>query len=112
MENDLKSGELQRNRTNRSAYLRTVEARFAEKRTALELVTRKINKAVAAGRIARSEQLVNAERQANGCVLALENWITRLSSEPDDEWEESRFGTDIALEELSRSVKQMVARFT
>jgi len=112
MENNLNSGELPRIAADRCAYVRSVQEKLAEKRAALELVKRKVNRAVTAGRIARSDQLVNAERQADGCLLAVENWVTRLSSHPDDDWKDSRFRTDIALEELSISVKQMVARFT
>lgn len=112
MDNDLNCDELPRVAADRSAYVRSVKEKLAERRASLELVKRKVYRAVAAGRIARSDQIVNAERQANGCLLAVENWITRLSSDPDDDWEDSRFSTDIALEELSQSVKQMVARFT
>ena len=112
MDNDLNGDELPRMAADRSAYVRSVEKKLAERRASLELVKRKVHRALAAGHIARTDQIVNAERQANGCLLAVENWITRLSSDPDDDWEDSRFSTDIALEELSQSVKQMVARFT
>lgn len=112
MSNDLTSSEAPGIAAERSAYVRSAEAKLAEKRTALELVKLKVNRAVAAGRIARSDQLINAERQATGCLLAVENWIECLSAEPGDDWQESRLSTDIALEELSKSVKQMVARFT
>jgi hypothetical protein len=97
---------------DRCAYVRSVNKRLAEKRTALELVKRKVDRAITAGRIARSEQLVNAEHKANDCLLAVENLLARLVCDFDDDWEDSRFRTDIALEELSKSVKQMVARFT
>ena len=112
MDNDLNSDELPRIAADKAAYVSSVKERLAEKRATLELVKRKVNGAVAAGRITRSDQIVNAERQANGCLLAVENWITRLSSDPDGDWETSRFSADIAMEELSQSVKQMVARFT
>lgn len=112
VDNDRISDEMPQLEANRSDYVRSVKKKLAEKRASLELVKRKVNRAVAAGRIARSDQIENAERQANVCLLAVENWIARLSSDPDDEWENSRFSTDIAMEELSQSVKQMVARFT
>lgn len=112
MNNDLTRSEAPGIAAERSAYVRSAEAKLAEKRTAFELVKLKVNRAVAAGCIARSDQLMNAERQATGCLLAVENWIERLSAEPGDDWQESRLSTDIALEELSKSVKQMVARFT
>lgn len=112
MENDLTGGELPRVAADRSAYIRSVKEKLAQKRAAFELVKRKVNLAVAAGRIARSTQLVNAERQADACLLTAENWLTRLSSQPCEDWEDSRFRTDIALEELSKLVKQMVSRFT
>ena len=108
MSSDLNSGSLT---SRRSAYLRSVEKKLAEKRTALDLIKRKVDRAVATGRIARSEQLVNAERQADSCFFAVESWITRLNAGLDSEWETSRLKTDIAMEELSNSVKQMVARF-
>ncbi len=112
MENDLNSGELPQPAIDRCAYVRSIKKKLAEKRTALELVKRKVNRAVTAGRIARSEQLVNAEHKANDCLLAVEGWVARLACELDEEWEDSRLRTDIALDELSKSVKQMVARFT
>jgi len=112
MDNDLNSDELPRLMADRSAYVRSVKEKLAEKRATLELVKRKVNRAAVAGRIARSEQIVNAERQANVALLVVENWIARLSSGLDEDWEDLRFSTDVALEELSQSVKQMVARFT
>lgn len=112
MGNNLKSRGPARIAADRSAYVRTLQRKLAEKHAALDLVKRRVSRAVAAGRITRSNQLVNAERRADGCLLAAENWIARLSSDADDAWEDSRLSTDIALEELSRSVKQMVARFT
>lgn len=98
--------------THKAAYIRAVEKKLTEKRTALELVKRKVVRAVTSGRIARSDQLVNAERQADCCLLAVETWVTRLSASADSDWIDSRFETDVALDELSTSVKQMVARFT
>ena len=112
MDNNLNSDELLRIAAARSAYVRSVKERLAEKRATLELVRRKVNRAAVAGRITRSDQIMNAERQANVSLLVVENWIARLSSELDEDWEDLRFSTDIALEELSQSVKQMVARFT
>lgn len=112
MANDLNNGNLPHQAFHRCAYIRSVEKKLAEKRTALGLVKRKVDRAVASGRIARSDQLVNAERQADSCLLAVENWVTRLSADPDTDWGRLRFKTDIAMEELSNSVKQMVARFT
>lgn len=112
MDKDRTIDEMPQIEGNRSDYVRSVKRKLAEKRASLELVKRKVDRAVVAGRIARSDQIENAERQANVCLLAVENWIARLSSDPGDDWETSRFSADIAMEELSQSVKQMVARFT
>ena len=112
MANDLNNGNSPHLAPYQSAYIRSVEKKLAEKRTAIDLVKRKVDRAVASGRIARSEQLGNAERQAASCLSAVENWVTRLTADSDADWEESRIKTDIAVEDLSNSVKQIVARFT
>lgn len=112
MAKDVNSGDLQSLATHRAAYIRSAEKKLAEKRKVLELVKRKVRSAQTSGRIVRSQQLVNAERKANECLLEAENQLIRLGSDADNEWENSRFKTDIAIEELSNSVKQMVARFT
>lgn len=96
----------------KAAYIRAVTKKLADQRTVLGLVKRKVDRAVASGRIIRSDQLANAERRADSCLSAVENCIERLSADSDGTWENSRFKVDAALDDLSVSVKQMVARFT
>lgn len=96
----------------KAAYIRSVKKRLADKRTVFELVKSKVDRAVASGRIVRSDQLANAERRADSCLSEVEHCIECLSSGSDREWDDSRLKTNTALDELATSVKQMVARFT
>ena len=52
MDIDLNSDEQPRVTTDRSAYVRSVKEKLAEKRATLELVKRKVNRAAVAGRSA------------------------------------------------------------
>lgn len=98
-------------RSVKLAYIRAVEAELAEKTVKLQFVKRKIQLAARSGRIDVSAALRNAERQADGALAAMQERLARLKSAADGPWQESRRGTDLALEDLSQSVKKLVARF-
>lgn len=112
MQNDPGKGASLQPDAQKTAYICSVKKKLADRRTVLELVKRKVGRAVASRRIVRSDQLTNAERRADSCVSVVESCIEHLSSTSESKWDDSRFKTDIALDELSTSVKQMVARFT
>ena len=69
MENDLTGGELPRVAADRSAYIRSVKEKLAQKRAAFELVKRKVNVAVAAGRVAEGR---SASRRTPGRRLSVD----------------------------------------
>ena len=112
MQNSPGRGASSHRDAQKAAYIRSAKKSVADKRTVLELVKSKVDRAVSSGRIIRSDQLANAERRADSCLAAVENCIERLRTDVDGSWERARIKTDCALDELSISVKQMVARFT
>jgi predicted component of type VI protein secretion system len=65
-----------------------------------------------AGRIEISEQLLNAEKLAGNALATAEAKSQQLSDAGDDSWENWKFAVDIAWEDLSRSVKALIARFS
>lgn len=99
-------------RSDRAAHVRSIEVRLDGKRTALGLVKSKVSRAVTSGRISRSEQLLNAERLADDRLLFAEQMLSSLKTERGESWRELLLKADIALEDLSNAVKQLVARIT
>ena len=97
--------------SGRLNYTREVEAILAQKKTKLEHVKEKIEYAVIAGRITVSEPLRNAERQADCHLATAQAQFEHLKSANDDQWEALRAVVDAACEDLSQSIKMIVARF-
>lgn len=93
-------------------YIKLLEARLSEKQAKLEYIKRKIQVAVEKDRINGSEQLHNAERQADSCVAAMQEQLGKLKAAGSDAWDRSKMDTEIAWEDLSQSVKNLVSRFS
>lgn len=93
-------------------YIKLLEARLSEKQAKLDYIKRKIRVAVEKDRINGSEQLYNAERQADSCVVAMQEQLIKLKAAGSDAWDRSKMDAEIAWEELSQSVKNLVSRFS
>ncbi len=100
-----------RSKDEKRAYLRNMEAGLAEKQATLRFVKRKIRLAIESGRIHASDQLRKAEHQADCCVADLKRQLDQLEDADDQSWEKLRYELDIAWDNLSQSVRRVVARF-
>ena len=106
------SGDVdQRSKTQKQLYVRSIEVKLAEKKVTLEFVKRKIILAMESGRIHASDQLLKAEHQADACVAILKKRLDQLKSADDESWEQQRFDLEMAWDDLSQSIKKIVARF-
>ena len=99
-----------RSEQEKRAYIRNVEVRLAAKKATLKIVKRKIRLAKEAGRIHASDQLMKAEHQADCCVADLRKQLDQLEAADDQSWEKLCYQLDVAWDELSQSVRRIVAR--
>lgn len=100
-----------RSKKDKKLYIRNIELKLAEKEATLSLIKRKINVATESGRIHASDQLRNAEHQADCCVAELGKQLEQLENADDQSWEGLRFRVDTAWDDLSQSIRKLVARF-
>ncbi len=100
-----------RSEIQKQIYLRSIGVKLGEKEATLEFVKRKIILATESGRIHASDQLLKAEQQADACVADLKKRLEKLKSADDASWEQLRFEVEIAWDDLSQSIKKIVARF-
>ena len=94
------------------AYARSAEAMLIEKSRKLEYVKAKIEQEIESGRIDISEQLQNAERQADSHLVTAQEKLAELNNASADSWEDLRKVVDTALDDLSQSTKKIVARLS
>jgi hypothetical protein len=87
------------------AYARSAEAMLIEKSRKLEYVKGKIEQEMKSGRIDISEQLQNAERQADSHLVTAQEKLAELNNASADSWEDLRKVVDTALDDLSQSQK-------
>jgi len=100
-----------RSKKEKRTYIRNIEVRLAEKKATLRFVKRKIKLANESGRIHASDQLLKAEHQADCCVADLRKQLDQLEGADDQSWERLRYQVDVAWDDLSQSVRKIVARF-
>ena len=100
-----------RGEKEKRTYIRNIEVRLAEKKTTLRFVKRKIKLANESGRIHVSDQLLKAEHQADCCVADLRTQLDQLERADDQSWEKLRYQVDVAWDDLTQSVRKIVARF-
>jgi hypothetical protein len=91
-------------------YVKAVCTRIDEKEAKLNYVKNKIERGVKSGRVVVSEQLRNAQRQADAHVVVARQRLEELTGADDGKWEELRRGLDVACDDLSESLKKLVAR--
>lgn len=91
-------------------YVEAVSKKVDEKEAKLDYVKSKIERAVRSGRIVVSEQLRNAQQQTDAHLVVARGRLEELIGADDGTWEELRLGLDIACDNLSESLKKLVAR--
>lgn len=98
--------------SSKQVYASSLEANLMRKKEQLAYIKRKVRQAESAGRIGISEQLRNAEKLADSALATAEGELRQLQDASEDSWEELKPSVAMAWEELSRSTKAIVARFS
>ncbi|MDH3351786.1 MAG: hypothetical protein OEM60_06935 [Gammaproteobacteria bacterium] len=96
----------------KAAYSKAAHKKLAETRLKLAGVNAKIGNAIATGRIDSSAQLSQAQRGVDQDLATAEALVDKLRKSGEDAWERARDDVDNAWEDLSQSVKKLVAIFT
>ena len=91
-------------------YVEAVGKKVDEKEAKLNYVKSKIESAVRSGRIVVSEQLQNAQQQSDAHLVLARRRLEELIGTDDGTWEDLRLELDIACDNLSESLKKLVAR--
>lgn len=95
----------------KQAYLQNIQAMIAEKTTSLSQIKCKVQEALESQRIHPGDLLLKAEQQADSCIQTLQKQLDLLGKTEDASWEIRRFDVEMAWDELSQAIKQIVARF-
>lgn len=96
----------------KTAYSREAHRKLIESRAKLNGVNAKIKNALATGRIEASENLDRARYAIEANLVAVETQLELLRKSSEQDWEKLRGDVDTAWEDLSRSVKKLVAIFS
>ncbi len=96
----------------KAQYSKNASKRLTETHAKLDVVNAKIRNAVASGRLEGGEQLELAQNAVKVNLAAAEARLARLRKSSDEAWEELKNEVENASEDLSRSIKQLVARFS
>lgn len=95
----------------KAAYSKAAHKKLAETKTKLAGVHAKIRNAIATGRVETSEQLRQAQHAVDENLATAEARVEILRKSGEDTWEAVKDDVDTAWEDLSQSVKKLVARF-
>ena len=94
-----------------AAYTKAVEARLRTTQAKVTLLRRKVDKAIAVGRIGGSDQLRIAIAQVEHHLKVVEVRIDELKRAGAAASESHRPSVDDALEDLAQSIRKAVSRF-
>ncbi len=96
----------------KATYSKNTGKKLAESKTKLAAINDKIRNAVATGKLEASEQLELAQQAVQTNITSAEEQLSRLRKSSEESWEEFKDDVEDAWEHLSRSIKQLVDRFS
>ena len=96
----------------KAAYLKAANRKLADTKRVLAGVNAKIRNAVSIGRIDPTERFKRAQHAVDLMFLSAEQRIEELRKADEHSWEACADDVDSAWEDLSQSVKKLVARFS
>ena len=96
----------------KAAYSKAANRKLAETKRKLDGVNAKIRNAVSIGQIDATEHLKRAQHAVNLNLLSAERRIEELRKSGENAWTTCADDVDSAWEDLSQSVKKLVARFS
>ena len=95
----------------KAAYLKAANRKLADTKKKLDGVNARIRNAVLIGQIDATEQLQRAQQAVDLNLLSAEQRIEELRKSDELLWELCADDVNSAWEDLSHSVKKLVARF-
>lgn len=98
--------------STKAAYSRAAKKKLDETKAKLIGVNAKIRNAIATGQIDASEQLGHARRAVDMNLATVETQVEQLRKSGEDAWVGIKDDIETAWEDLSQSIKKLVARFT
>lgn len=96
----------------KASYSKSARKKLVESRAKLDGVNAAIRQAIAAGRLRSSDQLERTQRAIEANLAAAEARLEKLQKSGEDGWQELRDQVDSAWEDLSGSIKKLVARIS
>ena len=96
----------------KAAYSIAASRKLAETKTKLDGVNAKIKNAISIGQIDATETLKHAQQAVASNLASAEQRIDELRKSGEHKWEARVDDVDSAWEDLSQSVKKLVARFS
>ncbi|MBT8090057.1 MAG: hypothetical protein KJO01_07600 [Gammaproteobacteria bacterium] len=98
--------------SRKAAYSKAAQKRLHDARVKLGGVKARIRSATIAGQIVVNRQLQDAERAVDANLVAAESSLARLRKSGDEVWEDLTPDVDTAWEDLSQSLKKLVAGYS
>jgi len=98
--------------TRKAAYSKAAQKRLHDARIKLLRVKARIRSATIAGDIVANRQLEDAQRAVDANLVAAESTLERLRKSGQDVWEDLTLEVDTSWEDLSQSIKKLVAGYS
>ena len=98
--------------SEKAAYSRAAQKRLSEAEIRLTGVKAKIRSATIAGHIIITRQLEDAQRAVDANLAAVKAGLERLRKSGDAAWKDQARDVDTAWENLSQSIKRLVAGYS
>lgn len=98
--------------SKKAIYSRSAQRRLSEAKAKIVGVKATIRSANIAGHLVVTKQLEDAERAVNANLAAAEASLERLRKSGEAEWKELSVDADTAWENLTLSIKKLVAGYT
>ena len=98
--------------SSKAAYSRSAGKKLAEAKAKLEGVNAKVKNAVATGKLDGTEQLGLAQQAVELNLATAQEQLARLRKSGEVSWEDLKGDVEDSWEHLSRSIKNLVDRFS
>ena len=107
-----KSADRMKTLSAKAAYSKAANRKLAETKRKLDGVNAKIRNAISTGQIDATETLEHAQQAVATNLASAEQRIVELRKSGEHAWEARADDVETAWEDLSQSVKKLVARFS
>ena len=99
-------------KNDKLAYVEKADIKLAEMTAKLYSVKHQIREAVVLRQIDLTEQLINAERQADSHLRTVRDQLEKMQQDDDESWQRIKSEIDGACDDLSQSINRLISRFS